>query len=216
MFSYARVKRALEVTTAVAVLVVASPLMLVIAIAIRINMGRPVLFRQDRPGFQERLFTCLKFRTMREVYDRSGNLLEDQFRTTALGLFLRRTSLDELPQLWNIIRGDLSFVGPRPLLSEYLPYYTPEEHRRHSVRPGLTGWAQIHGRNRLSFSERLALDVWYVDHMSWSLDLAILLKTCWIVLTQRGYATEAISLRSEREKEPDATSRTGNPGMRTV
>jgi lipopolysaccharide/colanic/teichoic acid biosynthesis glycosyltransferase len=206
MFPYPRVKRAFDFITAAAILPLASPLMLVIAVAIRINMGCPVLFRQERPGFQGRLFTCLKFRTMAELYDCHGNLLEDEFRTSALGSFLRRTSLDELPQLWSILRGDLSFVGPRPLLTEYLPYYTPEERRRHSVRPGLTGWAQIHGRNHLAFSERLALDMWYVDHISWSLDASILLKTCWIVVTQRGYARDTTSLTAEREKVASVAS----------
>jgi sugar transferase EpsL len=195
---YPCVKRALDVAGASVALLLASPLIVAIAIAVRVAMGRPILFRQERPGFREQPITCLKFRTMLESRDRAGNLLGDRERTTSLGLFLRRTSLDELPQLWSIFRGDLSFVGPRPLLMEYLPYYTPQEHRRHSVRPGLTGWAQINGRNCLSFSERLSLDMWYVDHISWPIDAAILLKTFWIVITQRGYSIDAMSLEAER------------------
>jgi lipopolysaccharide/colanic/teichoic acid biosynthesis glycosyltransferase len=156
------------------------------------------LFRQRRPGLHERGIVCLKFRTMTEARDQNGRLLPDEERLTPLGSFLRRTSLDELPQLWNILRGDLSFIGPRPLLEHYLPYYTPAEHRRHSVRPGLTGWAQIHGRNRLSFDQRLAMDVWYVEHVSWFLDVKILLVTFWVVLTQRGFAMDKISLDEQR------------------
>jgi lipopolysaccharide/colanic/teichoic acid biosynthesis glycosyltransferase len=123
---------------------------------------------------------------MTNASDNSGRVLPDEQRLTRIGVWLRRTSLDELPQLWNILRGDLSFIGPRPLLQSYLPFYTETERRRHSVRPGLTGWAQIHGRNSLGFDERLAMDVWYVDHLSWQLDLSIFFKTVWIVLTQKG------------------------------
>lgn len=164
--------------------------MALIAVAVRLTMGRHVVFRQIRPGLNERPFACLKFRTMDEASDQEGRSLNDAQRVTRLGELLRRTSLDELPQLWNILRGDLGVVGPRPLFQSYLPYYTDEERRRHSVRPGLTGWAQIHGRNNLPFDERLAMDLWYVDHMSWSVDLRIVLATIWIVLTQRGVTAD--------------------------
>jgi lipopolysaccharide/colanic/teichoic acid biosynthesis glycosyltransferase len=206
--TYPRIKRVLDVIGATAGILVAGPIMLAIAVAIFRIMGRPILFRQRRPGLNERPIMCLKFRTMTEERDGSGHLRPDAERLTPLGSFLRRTSLDELPQLWNILRGDLSFVGPRPLFEHYLPYYTPEEQRRHSVRPGLTGWAQIHGRNRLSFDERLRMDVWYVDHVSWRLDLRILLATVWIVMTQRGYAADEVSLDQARA----AAGKLPNPG----
>jgi sugar transferase EpsL len=179
-------KRAIDITVASAGLIVLAPVIVFVGVLIRIVIGRPVLFRQQRPGFRGRLFTCLKFRTMAETRDDKGQLLSDRERMVPLGTWLRRLSLDELPQLWNILRGDLSFVGPRPLLTEYLPYYTQEEQRRHSVLPGLTGWAQIHGRNTLDFDERLKMDVWYVDHLSWQLDLRILLATIRIVLSAKG------------------------------
>lgn len=191
---YLILKRCLDILGAVILLLLAAPLLGVIAAAIRYTMGRPILFRQMRPGLNERLFTCFKFRTMTHACDENGRLLGDDGRTTRLGTFLRRTSLDELPQLWNILRGELSFVGPRPLFVRYLPHYTQEERRRHSVRPGLTGWAQIHGRNYLPFESRLELDVWYVDHFSFWLDLRILIQTCWMVAMQKGVATDAGAL----------------------
>ena len=185
------IKRALDLGVASAVLVVCAPLMLVVSVLIRVIMGSPILFRQVRPGLNGRPFTCLKFRTMAEKRDNAGSLLPDRERMVPLGTWLRRTSLDELPQLWNIVRGDLSLIGPRPLLMEYMPYYTPEEQRRHSVCPGLTGWAQVHGRNIVNFDERLKMDVWYVDHMSWRLDLRILLATARLVFSAKG--TELVS-----------------------
>ena len=187
---YPKLKRPFDILSAVILLILAAPLMLLIAAAVRLTMGRPVLFRQVRPGLNERLFTCFKFRTMNEARDQKGRLLSEVQRLTRLGLLLRRTSLDELPQLWNILRGDLSVVGPRPLLERYLPYYTDEERRRHCVRPGLTGWAQIHGRNWVPFDERLAMDVWYVEHVSWYLDFRIVVATLWIVLMRRGITAD--------------------------
>lgn len=181
-----QIKRAIDIACGVIGLVVSAPVMLVVAILIRSMMGRPVLFRQERPGLNGRSFTCLKFRTMSNARSGNGELLSDQQRLVPLGTWLRRTSLDELPQLWNIVRGDLSFIGPRPLLKEYLPYYTAEEQRRHLVRPGLTGWAQIHGRNHLNFDERLKMDVWYVNQLSWKLDLRILLATIRLVFSAKG------------------------------
>lgn len=212
---YQNLKRILDATAAALVLLIASPLMLVIAAAIRLNMGTPVLFRQWRPGLNERLFPCLKFRTMTNDRDANGYLLSDDSRITHLGRFLRRTSLDELPQLWNIVRSDLSFVGPRPLLEEYIPYYTPEERRRHSLRPGLTGWAQVNGRNSVLFDQRLAMDTWYVDHVSFTLDLHILVRTVWLVITQKGAEPDAQSaivrrLDIQRSCLKSSATRTGN------
>lgn len=187
---YLRVKRAIDLAVSSVALLMAAPVMLLVALIVRLALGSPVLFIQKRPGLNEKLFGCLKFRTLTDERDSAGKLLSDAARMTRLGLFLRRTSLDELPQLLNVLKGDLSLIGPRPLLTEYLPYYTVEERRRHSVRPGITGWAQIHGRNSLSFDARLAMDVWYVDNLSFALDLKILIQTAWIVLTQRGVSAD--------------------------
>jgi lipopolysaccharide/colanic/teichoic acid biosynthesis glycosyltransferase len=191
---YSIVKRFLDFTGALALIILTAPLLLAIAAAIRLTMGRPVIFRQMRPGLNERLFTCLKFRTMNHACGPEGRLLRDAERMTPLGRWLRQTSFDELPQLWNILRGDLSFVGPRPLFVRYLSHYTQEERRRHSVRPGLTGWAQIHGRNSIPFEKRLELDIYYVDHKSLWFDARIFLSTVWIVLRQQGVGADAAAL----------------------
>ena len=167
-------------------LVILSPLLLVLACAIGFRMSRPVLFRQTRIGYRERPFTFLKFRTMTDARNSSGALLQDASRLTSLGRFLRTWSLDELPQLWNVFRGDMKFVGPRPLLPEYLPRYNAQQRRRHEVMPGITGWAQIHGRNKQSWEERLELDVWYVEHCSMWLDMRILALTVWKVIWREG------------------------------
>jgi lipopolysaccharide/colanic/teichoic acid biosynthesis glycosyltransferase len=148
-----------------------------IAICVRFNLGTPVIFRQPRAGRNGQPFTLHKFRTMTDERDAAGNLLPPVERLTSFGRFLRSTSMDELPQLWNVVRGDMSLVGPRPLLLDYLPLYTPEQARRHQVRPGVTGWAQVKGRNALTWEEKFALDVWYVDHLGLVLDLKILLLT---------------------------------------
>jgi sugar transferase EpsL len=153
------------------------PLLLVLACLIRLRMGMPVLFRQRRIGFMEKPFTLFKFRTMTDARDPGGVLLDDASRLTSLGRLLRTCSLDELPQLWNVLRGDMKLVGPRPLLPEYLPRYSANQRRRHEVAPGITGWAQINGRNGLAWEEKLNLDVWYVDHRSLWLDLKILFRT---------------------------------------
>jgi len=171
------VKRLFDLAVSALLLLLLSPVLLLLAVLIRLSMGSPVLFRQVRPGFQGRPFSVVKFRTMNHARDAAGELLSDRDRLTPLGRFLRRLSLDELPQLWNVLRGEMSLVGPRPLLMEYLDRYTPEQARRHDVRPGITGWAQVHGRNNLLFSRRLELDVWYVDHQSLALDARILLMT---------------------------------------
>jgi sugar transferase EpsL len=167
-------------------LVILSPLMLAFAGLIRVRIGKPVLFRQLRIGHREKVFTFLKFRTMTDVRDQTGKLLADEHRLTALGRFLRSTSLDELPQLWNVLKGDMSLVGPRPLLPEYLPRYTAFQRRRHEVRPGVTGWVQVNGRNSLTWEQKFELDVWYVDHRSLWLDARILWMTVLQVLRREG------------------------------
>jgi sugar transferase EpsL len=179
-------KRAIDVIVAAVGLATLAPLMLVVALSIRLSMGRPVLFRQLRPGWRERPFTLLKFRTMAEIRDGAGNLLPDHERLTGLGRFLRRSSLDELPQLWNVLKGDLSLVGPRPLLMEYLSRYSDFERRRHDVKPGITGWAQAQGRNALTWEQKFLLDVWYVDHWNFWLDLKILALTAKAVFRGEG------------------------------
>jgi lipopolysaccharide/colanic/teichoic acid biosynthesis glycosyltransferase len=175
-------KRLLDVALALPLLLLTLPLLAVAAgLAAAQNRGR-WLFRQVRPGWHGQLFTLYKIQTMTEARDAAGRLRPDAERLPALGRWLRATSLDELPQLWNIVRGDLSLVGPRPLLPEYLPLYSPAQARRHEVRPGLTGWAQVNGRNAIGWEEKFVLDVWYVDHLSWQLDLAILWRTAGRVL----------------------------------
>lgn len=181
-----RRKRLLDIAGASALLVASAPLLAAAAVAVRIGLGSPVLFRQRRPGLHGRPFTIYKLRTMRDQRDRSGRPLADAERLTPLGRWLRATSLDELPALWNVLSGSMSLVGPRPLLMEYLERYTPEQARRHSVKPGITGWAQIHGRNALSWDDKLALDCWYVDHQSLGLDVAILARTVIAVLRRDG------------------------------
>ena len=165
-------------------------LIAVIALLVRIRLGKPVLFRQLRPGLHGQPFTLLKFRTMLEALDTNGSPLPDAERLTAFGHFLRRWSLDELPELYNVLRGDMSLVGPRPLLMEYLPLYTAEQARRHDVRPGLTGWAQVNGRNAIGWDQKFAFDLWYVDHASLSLDLRILWLTVRNVFTRHGISAE--------------------------
>ena len=167
-------KRALDVVVSVSVLVCLSPLWLLLVLLTRLIMGPPVLFRQQRAGIDSRPFTILKLRTMVDTEAQDGSLLDDEARLTGFGRFLRRWSLDEFPQLVNVVKGDMSLVGPRPLLMEYLAHYSPEQARRHDVKPGITGWAQVKGRNALSWEERFKLDVWYVDHWRLRLDFAIL------------------------------------------
>lgn len=181
-----RGKRALDLLLASLAIAILSPLLLAVAVLVRILLGKPVLFRQRRPGLHGLPFTCLKFRTMKETRDPAGNLLPDADRLTGVGSFLRRTSLDELPELWNVLRGDMSLVGPRPLLPAYLPRYTAFQQQRHDVRPGITGWAQVNGRNALSWEQKFELDVWYVGHQSLALDLKILWLTVLIVLRRQG------------------------------
>jgi sugar transferase EpsL len=179
-------KRVIDVTLATSALAVFLPLCALIALAVYGYLGMPVLFRQSRPGLRGSLFELLKFRTMTDARDDTGALMADATRMTRFGRFLRSTSLDELPELWNVIRGEMSLVGPRPLLTRYLERYTPEQARRHEVRPGITGWAQVNGRNTITWEEKFDLDVWYVDKCSFALDMKILALTAWQVLARRG------------------------------
>ena len=179
-------KRVLDVAAAGVLLLALSPVLAAVAVAVRLGLGSPVLFRQTRAGWAARPFTLFKFRTMLDVKGADGAPLPDDRRLTPFGRRLRRTSLDELPELWNVLRGDMSLVGPRPLLVDYLPRYSPEQARRHTVRPGITGWAQVNGRNATTWEERFRLDVWYVDHVGLQLDLRILARTLWDVLTGAG------------------------------
>jgi lipopolysaccharide/colanic/teichoic acid biosynthesis glycosyltransferase len=183
-------KRCLDLAGAGAAAALAAPALLALALLVRLRLGRPVLFRQQRPGRDGRPFTLLKLRTMRDLRDAAGEPLPDERRLGPLGRFLRRSSLDELPELWNVLRGDMSLVGPRPLLMEYLPRYTPEQARRHEVRPGITGWAQVNGRNALTWEEKFAHDVWYADHLSLGLDLRILGRTLLAVVRREGIHAE--------------------------
>lgn len=183
---YPAVKRTMDAVAAAGALIVLAPIISVVALMVRLRLGRPVIFRQPRPGLDERIFECLKFRTMTDERDSNGNLLPDAQRLPAFGQLLRRTSLDELPQLWSVLKGDMSLVGPRPLMVRYLPRYSAEQARRHQVRPGITGWAQVNGRNAIDWDRKLALDTWYVDNCSLSLDLRILAMTARIVITAAG------------------------------
>ena len=190
-------KRLFDVVVAGTLLIVLAPLLALIALLVRLRLGTPVLFCQQRPGRDDQPFTLRKFRTMTDARDEAGRPLPDAARLTPFGQFLRRASLDELPELVNVLRGDMSLVGPRPLLMQYLDRYTPEQRRRHAVRPGLTGWAQIHGRNALSWEERFAHDVWYVDHLSPALDLRILGLTLWKVVRGEGISLEGHATMTE-------------------
>ena len=171
-------------------LAVLSPILLLISFLVRLQLGSPVLFRQVRPGFGGRPFTLFKFRTMQDLKGREGNLLPDEARLSSFGRFLRRMSLDELPELFNVLKGDMSLVGPRPLLMQYMGRYTSEQARRHEVKPGITGWAQVNGRNAITWEEKFALDVWYVDNRSFWLDLKILAVTAWKVLKREGISAK--------------------------
>ena len=171
------IKRILDLILSLMALIVLMPLMIIIGILVRINLGSPIIFKQKRPGKNEKIFTLYKFRTMTDKRDIDGNLLPDEYRLTKFGKFLRSTSLDELPELINIIKGDMAIVGPRPLLVEYLPYYTEEEKHRHDVRPGLTGLAQVNGRNAISWEEKLKYDTEYIKKISFYSDLKIIFKT---------------------------------------
>jgi lipopolysaccharide/colanic/teichoic acid biosynthesis glycosyltransferase len=196
MTGYDRAKRVLDVIGAAALLIVSMPVQLAVSAVIALALGRPVLFWQVRSGLGGRSFELVKFRTMREV-DEARGLISDTDRLTGIGRFVRATSLDELPTLWNVLRGDMSLVGPRPLLVRYLDRYTPAQGRRHEVRPGITGLAQVRGRNRLSWEGKFTLDVWYVDHRCLALDLCILLETVRTVLRRDGISAEGAATAPE-------------------
>ncbi len=203
------VKRTIDVIASIVGLVVLSPLIVILAVIVRVKLGSPVLFRQQRPGLAGRPFWLFKFRTMTDQCNAAGRLLPDEQRLPAFGHFLRSTSLDELPELFNVLKGDMSIVGPRPLMLKYLGRYTPEQARRHETKPGITGWAQINGRNAISWEDRFKLDVWYVDNWSLWLDLKILARTIILVfkregITQQGRATmdEFMGTPQPTQKDP--------------
>jgi lipopolysaccharide/colanic/teichoic acid biosynthesis glycosyltransferase len=191
------IKRLFDVLASLLGLLLLSPVIAILAMQIRRKLGSPVLFRQTRPGMDGRPFQMVKFRTMQDAFDNDGGLLPDSQRMTSFGSFLRLTSLDELPELWNVVRGDMNLVGPRPLLMEYLPLYSKEQYRRHQVRPGVTGWAQVNGRNAISWEEKFKLDVWYVDNRSFWLDLKILSLTVKKVLVRDGISGEGEATMSK-------------------
>ncbi len=197
-------KRILDIIFSLLLIILLLPLMMFLVILIYIYLGSPVIFRQQRPGLHGKPFMIYKFRTMCNLYDTDGNLLDDTFRLTRFGKFLRNTSLDEIPELFNVLNGSMSFIGPRPLMMEYLTEYSSEQHRRHHVRPGITGLAQINGRNLLAWEERFKLDVWYVDNWSLWLDIKILARTILVVLkregiNEEGYATASMFVRNDKK-----------------
>jgi len=198
-------KRTFDLLVSLILLILLSPVLLVIAVLVRIKLGRPVLFSQERPGLHGRLFRLYKFRSMRDAHGTDGRLLPDDERLTKFGRFLRASSLDELPELFNVIKGEMSLVGPRPLLVAYLERYTPEQARRHEALPGITGWAQVNGRNALSWEAKFKLDVWYVDNRTFWLDLKILFLTIWKALKREGISAPGSATAPEfmgSEKEP--------------
>jgi lipopolysaccharide/colanic/teichoic acid biosynthesis glycosyltransferase len=185
-----KIKRLIDIIGSLVGLTISSPIIVIISILIYITMGKPIFFKQVRPGLRGKPFVIYKFRTMLDLRDENGNLLPDERRLTTIGRFLRSTTLDELPEFWNVLKGDMSLVGPRPLLMEYLDRYTPEQARRHEVKPGMTGWAQINGRNAISWEEKFKLDVWYVDNWNVLLDLKIIFLTVLKVLKREGISAE--------------------------
>ena len=205
------IKRLLDIIISFTSLVILSPVLLIVAVLVRIKLGSPVIFHQDRPGYHEKVFKLCKFRSMTDARDENGNLQPDEVRLTKFGKALRATSLDELPELWNILKGDMSLIGPRPLLVKYLPLYNEFQRHRHDVKPGLTGWAQVNGRNTISWEQRFEYDVYYVDHISFWMDLKILFQTVAVVFRHNDVnsATDATmeaftGTKTEvTEKEPD-------------
>ena len=187
---YKYIKRILDIISSLLAIIVLSPLLAVTAVLVKTKLGSPVLFKQERPGKDEKIFTLMKFRTMTDERDESGELLPDEVRLTKFGKFLRSTSIDELPELFNILKGDMSVIGPRPLLVEYIPRYNEHQHRRHEVRPGLSGWAQVNGRNTVSWEDKFDMDVHYVDNYSFAMDVKILFMTVLNVLKKEGISSE--------------------------
>ena len=205
-------KRLFDFFFSLLLIMILSPVILILALMIRLKIGSPVFFKQERPGYKGRPFYFYKFRTMTDEVDSEGKLLDDGKRLTALGRRLRKYSLDELPQLINVLKGELSFVGPRPLLMSYLGRYKPEQARRHDVKPGITGWAQVNGRNALTWEEKFAFDVWYVDHQSFGLDLKILWMTLLKVFKAEGISQEGFSTMPEFMGYGPETGTTGEAG----
>lgn len=199
-------KRVLDLSLVLIVAPVWVPMLLLLALMVRVTLGSPVLFTQRRPGLGARPFNLVKLRTMTDPYDATGRLLTDAERLPALGRLLRAASLDELPELWNVLKGDMSLVGPRPLLDQYLPLYSKEQARRHDVRPGISGWAQVNGRNAISWEEKFELDVWYVDHQSFWLDLRILLMTLLKVVRREGISQDGHATMPEFKGTPKLSS----------
>ena len=191
------IKRLLDIVLSGGALIALSPVLAVTAVLVRTRLGSPVIFCQERPGKDEKIFKLYKFRSMTDARDENGDLLPDEIRLTRFGKLLRSTSLDELPELWNILKGDMSIVGPRPLLVKYLPLYNEEQHRRHDVRPGLTGWAQIHGRNAISWEEKFEMDVWYVEHLSFGVDMKTIFLTVKKVFCREGISSETAATMEE-------------------
>lgn len=187
---YKYIKRILDIISSLLAIIILSPLLAVTAVLVKTKLGSPVLFRQKRPGKDEKIFTLMKFRTMTDERDENGELLPDEVRLTKFGKFLRSTSIDELPELFNILKGDMSVIGPRPLLVEYIPRYNEHQHRRHEVRPGLSGWAQVNGRNTVSWEDKFDMDVYYVDNYSFAMDVKILFITVLNVLKREGISSE--------------------------
>lgn len=190
-------KRLFDIICALAAIIAFGWLYIILAVLVRIKLGSPVLFTQDRPGKDEKVFKLYKFRTMTDARDEQGNLLPDEVRLTKFGKLLRATSLDELPETFNILKGDMSVIGPRPLLVRYLERYNDEQKRRHEVRPGLSGWAQVNGRNAMSWEDKFAHDVWYVDHMSFALDLKIIVMTVFKVFKREGISSDTSATMEE-------------------
>lgn len=190
---YHGMKRLFDILVAAIMLLLLSPFLLMLALLVRLKLGKPILFHQMRPGLRGKPFRLVKFRTMRDAVDARGKSLPDEHRLTRFGRALRATSLDELPELWNVFKGDMSLVGPRPLLIEYVPLYNALQRRRHEVRPGITGWAQVNGRNAITWEDKFNLDVWYVDHRSFWLDIKILVLTLKTVMAREGIAAKGMS-----------------------
>jgi lipopolysaccharide/colanic/teichoic acid biosynthesis glycosyltransferase len=197
-------KRVFDLLIALPALILLSPVLALLALLVRVKLGAPLFFRQQRPGLHGKPFCMVKFRTMTDARDAQGNLLSDAERLTSLGRFLRSTSLDELPELWNVLTGEMSLVGPRPLLMQYLDRYTPEQARRHEVRPGVTGWAQVNGRNAISWEQKFAYDVWYVDNLSFWLDLKILGLTVRKIIVREGINQAGQATMEEFKGSSDA------------
>lgn len=187
---YKYIKRILDIILSLLAIIILSPLLAVTAVLVKTKLGSPVLFKQERPGKDEKIFTLMKFRTMTDERDENGELLPDEVRLTKFGKFLRSTSIDELPELFNILKGDMSVIGPRPLLVEYIPRYNEHQHRRHEVRPGLSGWAQVNGRNTVSWEDKFDMDVHYVDNYSFAMDVKILFMTVLNVIKKEGISSE--------------------------